>query len=540
MPCLNNKQTDLRADIASAFALVERGREDMHDYQDKIAVEFLKKNPFSALFVDLGLGKTIISLTLISDLLDSMSFNFALIVGPLRVVHQTWPNEIPIWRHTAPLSWAMIRDEEVQESVRKAGAVERKKILAEIGAEIHTKGLDPQLEADEIAVLHKSYYEAHKHRIEKARVVASRKAVRDFMGRTKATIHLINREQLEFLVKAWGRDWPYDVVIVDESSSLKDHKSGRFKALRSVRPYIKRMHQLTATPTAEGYMGLFAQMYLLDEGKRLGKNITTYRERYFSRGYDGFSWKLRPGADEEITEKIADICLTLRAPDYLKELKAPVFNPRYVTLSREHREMYADLERDFVMTTPEGAEIEAENAAALSNKLLQFASGSVYDADKKVHPIHNSKIDELHEIVEEANGEPLLVVYWYKTSLDRLQKAFPKAVVMDKEGKAVGKWNSGKIPMLLLHPASAGHGLNLQKGGHHMVFFDIPWSLELYLQTIGRLARQGQQNVVVLHHIICKGTIEEDVVVALREKRDVMELFYKYLKSIRRRLAEAA
>ena len=540
MPCLNNKQINLKADIASAFSLVERTRADMHSYQDEMAVNFLKKNPFSALFVDLGLGKTIISLTLIADLLDNMSFEYALIVGPLRVVHQTWPNEIPIWEHTAPLTWAMIRDEEVQESVRAAGAAERKKILAEIGAMIHEKGLDPVLEKAEIEVLHKSYYDAQKPRIEKARVVASRTAVRDFMRRTRATIHLINREQLEFLVKAWGRDWPYDVVIVDESSSLKDHNSGRFKALRSVRPYIKRLHQLTATPTAEGYMGLFAQMYLLDEGKRLGKNITTYRERYFTRGYDGFSWKLRPGAEEEITEKIADLCLTLRADDYLKDLKKPVFNPRYVKMSPQLREMYADLERDFVMTTPEGVEIEAENAAALSNKLLQFTSGAVYDADKQVHAIHDLKLDELDEIVEEANENPLLVVYWYKTSLARLVKKYPKAVVMDKEGKAVTKWNKGQIKMLLLHPASAGHGLNLQKGGHHMVFFDIPWSLELYLQTIGRLARQGQTNVVVLHHIICKGTIEEDVVSALRDKRDVMELFYKYLKAVRRRLAEPA
>lgn len=537
MPMLcSAERFDIDVYLKEKFSRVERTREDMHGYQDDIAVPFLKANPFSALFVDLGLGKTCISLTVVADLLNSISFERALVVGPLRVVHQTWPDEIPIWQHTAPLTWTLIRDEELQEAVREAGRIARAPVVAEARAEAIRRGLDPELDPISTRKVINEFVKLRRPEIERARIRAGREQIHKATLRNPATIHLINREQLEFLVEAWGKDWPYDVVIIDESSSLKDHNTGRFKALRRVRPFIKRLHELTATPAAEGYMGLFAQMYLLDEGKRLGKNITTYRERYFSRGYDGFSWKLRPGAEEEIAEKIADICLTLKREDYLKDLKDPVFNPRYVSLTAEEKKLYKSLERDYIMELEDGTEIEAESAATLSSKLLQLTSGSVYDENKQVHHIHDHKIDELHQIVEEACGEPLLVVYWFKTSLQRLKKAFPDAVVMDAQGKAVGPWNKRKIPMMLLHPQGAGHGLNLQHGGHHMVFFDIPWSLELYLQVIGRLDRQGQKSAVILHHIIVKGTIEEYVVDCLRQKRDVQELLFHHLKTMRRRL----
>lgn len=523
--------------LREKFALVERARADMHGYQDDIAVPFLRDNPFSALFVDLGLGKTVISLTVIADLLNSISFERALVVGPLRVVNQTWPTEIPMWEHTAPLTWTLIRDEELQEAVRVAGRVARAPIVAEAREEAVRRGFDPDLDPISTRGVINEFVKLRRDEIEKARRKVARVEIRKATMRNPATVHLINREQLEFLVAAWGKDWPYDVVIIDESSSLKDYRTRRFKALRRVRPMIKRLHELTATPAAEGYMGLFAQMYLLDGGKRLGNNITTYRERYFVRGYDGYSWKLRPGADEEIAAKIADICLTLKKEDYLKDLKEPVFNPRYVSLTADEARLYKSLERDFLMELPDGTEIEAESAATLSSKLLQLASGAVYDDQKRAHRIHDHKIDELRQIVEEACGEPLLVAYWFQPSLKRLKEAFPQAVVMDPKGKAVGPWNKRKIPMLLMHPQGAGHGLNLQHGGHHLVFFDIPWSLELYLQTIGRLDRQGQSHAVILHHIIVKRTIEEYVVECLRNKQDAQETLFRYLKAQRRRLA---
>lgn len=522
--------------LAERFAHVVRTRADMHAYQSDIAVPFLLQNPFSALFVDLGLGKTVISLTVIADLLNKIEFERALIIGPLRVVNRTWPDEIPQWEHTAPITWTLIRDDELQETVRRAGQVARAPIVTAAREEALRRGYDdPLLEAKEIREVINEFVKLNKEKIDRARLIAARKEIREATLRNPATVHLVNREQVEFLVAAWGKDWPYDVVIIDESSSLKDHRTKRFKALKRVRPMIKRMHQLTATPAAEGYMGLFAQMFLLDQGQRLGRSITNYRDNYFIRGYDGFSWKLRPGADAEIAAKISDICLTLKREDYLKDLKEPIFSPRYVSMSAEELEIYRTLEKEFVATLPDGTEIEAETAANLSSKLLQLASGAVYGENKRIIPVHDHKIDELRQIVEEAQGEPLLIAYWFQSSLARLKQAFPEAVVMDAAGKAITAWNKRKISMLLIHPQGAGHGLNLQHGGHHLVFFDIPWSLELYLQTIGRLDRQGQTDAVILHHIMVRDTVEDFVVECLRQKRDAQDALFRYLKQVRLR-----
>jgi hypothetical protein len=395
--------------------------------------------------------------------------------------------------------------------------------------------------------------ERNKARIAKARLIASRKAVREHFRKNQATVYIINREQVEFLVEAWGRHWPYDTVIVDESSSLKDHTTNRFKALRRVRPLIKRMHQLTATPAAETYMHLFSQIFLLDEGERFGRHITKFQTRYFTQNRYTFKWELRPGAEQEITAKIADICLVMKAEDYL-DLEKPVSLIDKVLLSQEQMDLYRAMERDFIVTLPNGAEVEAETAAALSQKLLQMASGVLYETvlepDDKggfkkrrvVHHLHDHKIDALETLVEELDGECLMVAYWHESSLARLKKAFPKAVVMDKEGKCVKDWNARKIPMLLVHPQSAGHGLNMQKGGRRIVFFDIPWSLELYIQLIGRLAGARQlaraldERVVFLHHLVAAGTADEEVVKCLGEKNDVQEVFFALIKRIRQRL----
>lgn len=503
--------------IRAKFVNVERSRDDMHDYQ-RAAVEFLKENPFSALFIDLGLGKTCISLTAIIDLLSNFEIERALVIAPLRVANETWPTEIALWSHTAALSYKHLRSDDVVKAVNAAGIVARK--------EAREKNLSEDVTKNYIA---------------DARRKQSRLAVRRQFEESDAVVHIIHREQVEFLVEAWGKDWPYDTVIIDESSSLKDHRTKRFKALARVRPLMVRMHQLTATPAAESYIHLFAQIYLLDLGSRFGKAFTKFTERYFTYNKWSMKYKLREGAEREIVDKISDICLTLKASDYL-DLQEPVAVMHEVVMSSDVESLYDTMEREFIVELPDGSEVEAETAAALSQKLLQMASGVLYETiqiDKgdgsfakarKVHRLHDLKIEKLKELEEQANGEPLLVAYHFESSLDRLKAAFPHAAVMDREGKCVAKWNKGQIPMLLVHPQSAGHGLNLQHGGHHIVFFDIPWSLELYLQLIGRLARQGQKLTVIVHHLITKGTLDALVVKALREKKDAQEVLFRLLK----------
>jgi len=556
--------------IRALFAECERCREDLHDYQDA-AVEFLKKNPFSALFVDLGLGKTISSLTLILDLIAEMESECALVIAPLRVANQTWPTEIGLWRHTACLSWAHIRDEVLVDAINAAGAYAREMVkkygledefvrnlvhktrLAEVKRKIKKQGYDLRKSRERIIAAFDKVKDTpvtvqeKKDCVSVARRLAARKAIREHKAANPACIYIINREQVEFLVDAWGDDWPYDTVVIDESSALKDHKTNRFKALAKVRRSgkIKRMHQLTATPAAETYLHLFAQIYLLDLGERLGKSYTEFTERFFKFNKYNFSYKLLPGAEEEIAELISDICMTMKAEDYL-DLQKPISVVHKLKLSDEQMALYRQLEKHSVVTLSDDIEIEAETAAELSNKLLQMSSGVLYEKrlevdpitdevvkTRVVHHIHDEKIDKLHQLVEEAAGGPILVSYYFKSSLERLTQAFPNAVVMDREGKAVKEWNAGRIPILLVHPQSAGHGLNLQRGGWRIVFFDLPWSLELYLQLIGRLARQGQKEIVIVNHLVVEGTLDEIVLECLLDKRDAQEALFALLKRLR-------
>lgn len=559
--------------IQALFAECERGREDLHDYQGA-AVDFMKKNPFSALFVDLGLGKTVSSLTLILDLVTHMEAECTLVIAPLRVANETWPTEIGLWRHTACLSWARIRDEVLVDAINAAGAYARDMVkkhgledefvrnlvhktrLAEVKRKIKKQGYDLRKSRERIIAAFDKVknnpvtVQEKKDCVSVARRLAARKAIREHKERNPACIYIINREQVEFLVDAWGEEWPYDTIIIDESSALKDHKTNRFKALAKVRRSgkIKRMHQLTATPAAETYLHLFAQIYLLDLGERLGKSYTEFTERFFKFNKYNFSHKLLPGAEEEIAELISDICMTMKAEDYL-DLQKPISVVHKVRLDDEQMAMYRKLERESVVTLPSGVEIEAETAAELSNKLLQMSSGVLYERilevdpitdevvkRRVVHDIHNHKIEKLQQLVEEAAGGPILVSYHFKSSLEKLTKAFPNAVVMDKEGKAVKEWNAGRIPILLVHPQSAGHGLNLQRGGWRIVFYDLPWSLELYLQLIGRLARQGQTEIVIVNHLVAEGTLDELVLECLLDKRDAQEALFTLLKRLREKL----
>lgn len=513
--------------VRARFADVELDESHLHDYQDDLAIPFMIENPFSALFIDMGLGKSISSLTviawLIQELFCELQGDKILVIGPMRVATQTWPDEIRKWRHTAWLNHCLIYVDDDDPQVKLAGR--------RAAGEARLNGMSA----------------AEARKVQGAAETAEKERQRKVRARAKQTIHIIPSNWVEWLVEFHGRNWPYRTVFIDESSGFKDHNSGRFKALAKVRReegLITRLHELTATPAAETYEHLFAQIYLMDKGERFGKGITKYRDKYFNYNKYSRKYKLREGAEEEILAKISDICLVMKAEDYL-DIEKPTIVERPVRLSEREMALYTQMQDDLIVTLPNGVEIEAETAAALSSRLLQMASGFLYETFlledentedfkkvKRTHPIHNHKIEMMKEIVEEAQGATILVGYHFKSSLDRLKKAFPQAVVMDREGKCVKAWNKGKIPMLLMHPQSGGHGLNLQDGGHHIVFFDLPWSLELYLQFIGRLARQGQKHPVVVQLLTAIGTLDQTVCQSLSTKEDAQEKLFRILKRL--------
>lgn len=526
--------------IRDKFVKFSRTEKDLHPYQFK-AKKFLIDNPFSALFIDCGMGKTAISLSAIMDLIGSFQSNHTLIIAPVRVANETWPTEISEWEHTAPLSYAHIRNEDLVEKINKAGELARKTILRQ--AKSYALAMGYSAKETEEYVKEIRSQNTTKMTVEVVRVNAARKAVRELHKSAHASIFIINREQVEFLVEAWGRDWPYDTVIIDESSAFKDHTTKRFNALKRVRKLIKRLHELTATPVAESYLHLFAQIYLLDMGERLGRNITAYKDRYFTQSRYTMQYTLREGAEEEITKKIADICLVMKAEDYLKQ-ERPTFVFDQVILNSQEQAIYDSMQKSFVAEMTDGTIVEAETAAAKSQKLQQIASGVLYQtilsldeygemkSNRVVHAIHNHKIEKLQDIIESAGSEPILVAYVIKSSLERLKKAFPDAVAMDKQGKCIPAWNSGKIKLLLFNPMSAAHGLNLQYGGRRLIFFDIPYSLELYYQAWKRLARQGQKLSVFVHHIVTKGSIDYDIAQCLSDKDATQEKFFALLKKL--------
>lgn len=517
--------------LQSMFANVVRGRDDLHGYQADICIPFLKENPFSGLFIDLGMGKTISALTVIADLLAEFAYDKVLVIGPPRVATNTWPTEIGLWQHTAWMNHVVIYVDDDDPRL----AVARRKAIAEARAE--------GLSAADAAKRGQKAETAEKERIRKQ------------LATSRATIHIVPSNWVEWLVEFYQRKWPYRAVFVDESSQFKDHTSGRFKALKNVRNtpgLIERLHIFTATPAAESLVHLFAQIYLIDRGERFGSHVSKFQNKYFTKNQWTRKWKLRDEDDREvILGKIADICLVMKAEDYL-DLAKPTIRQRYVTMNAREMALYETLQSEFVVTLDNGAEIEAETAANLGAKLLQMASGALYETveteveetgdikrSKRTHLIHDHKIQELQQIVDEAQGATFIVGYHFQSSLERLKKAFPQAVVMDREGKCVSKWNAGKIPMLLMHPQSGGHGLNLQAGGHNMVFFDLPWSLELYLQFIGRLARQGQKHPVLVQILTTRNTVDEGIFQALQNKEDAQEVFFKLLKRLIRKRRQA-
>ncbi len=431
-------------------------RDNLHDYQCYCAQRILDQ-PVTALFLDLGMGKTITSLTAVTDLLhDRFEVSKVLVIAPLKVAEDTWSRETEGWEHTKHL-----------------------RIAKMLGSE-----------AERLAALNSS-----------------------------ADIYVINRENVEWLVKRCGKRWPFDMVVIDELSSFKSPTAKRFRALRRVRPAIKRIVGLTGTPAPNGLIDLWAQIYLLDQGERLGKTVTGYRDRYFEPNRRNrnviYSWKPKPGAEAEIYAKISDICVSLRAEDWLK-VPDRIDNVITVKLPPEAKERYEVLERDLLLPLAD-ADVVANTAAVLTNKLLQLANGAVYDENGETREIHAAKLAALDDVIEAANGQPVLVFYAYKHDLARLSAHIPGAREL-KTSKDIKDWNEGRVPVMLAHPASAGHGLNLQAGGHVVVWFGLTWSLELYQQANARLHRQGQQHNVIVHHLVAEGTVDEDVMAALGNK----------------------
>lgn len=454
-----------------------------HDYQ-KYCIDYIKTHPVSALLLDMGLGKTVITLTALRDLMvDEMVVSKALVIAPLRVARDTWPAELKKWNHLS----------DIDISVIVGTAKERT-----------------------AALLH------------------------------PALIYVVNRENVKWLVEYYeknGLRWDFDCIVIDELSSFKNHQSQRFKWLRKVRPFVKRYIGLTGTPASNGLMDLWAEIGILDGGERLGKFIGRFRDAYFKPGSMNpvtgivYSYVPRPGAEEQIYSRISDITISMKALDYL-QMPECFFVDHEVVMSPQERGLYDRLEKDLVIPLEDG-DIDAANAAALSNKLLQMSNGAVYDENREVRHIHDRKLEMLEDLIEAANGQSVLVAYWFKHDrariLEHLKKAgYGAADVRDlKESRDIADWNAGEIPVALIHPASAGHGLNIQAGGHILVWFGLTWSLELYQQTNARLWRQGQGEVVTVHHIVCKDTVDEDVLAALKKKDVTQE---KLITAVKARL----
>ncbi len=506
-------------------------RSDLRGYQVDELIPFLRATPKSAAYVGMGLGKTGSILTLVSDLLFEEQIQKVLIIAPVRVAVQTWPTELSKWKHLLWLQHSLIRPDENAEEVKLAMRIAREAARDDI--------LFTPSEA-----------------ARRAQTAVYRKQ-RIRAAHSGAPIHIVNREFVEDLIahfigpmgtRSKKRIWPYDCIIVDESTSFADQSSARFKALKRVTHLTKRVHLLSGTPAPEGIQQLFPQCYLLDQGKRFGNNITFFRNNYMKQNIYTKKWEPQKNAVEEVSTKMSDIALVMKEEDYLP-LDEPVVVERPIVMTAEQLAAYKEFEETSVIEIAEGDFIEAVNSGVLSGKLLQYASGFVYQAKvdpelekivKVVKHVHDHKIEEMKELVKEVTS-PLLVAYWFKPSLDRLQKAFPKATTMDKEGRCVDAWNKGKIPMLFIHPQSAGHGLNMQLGpGHHLIFYDTPASLELYLQIIKRIARFGQKRIVRIIHLVTQGTLERLAVPNLRVKENNQEVIISYLRGIRARAKRKA
>lgn len=445
-----------------------------HPYQ-QYAIDFMETHEVAALLLDMGLGKTVTALTALNNMMfDSFTVRKPLIVGPLRVARDTWPNEVKKWDHLKHL-----------------------KVSVAVGTETERR-----------------------------------------MALTRqADIYVINRENVKWLVEDSGVSFDFDCLILDELSSFKNPTSQRSKALMKIRGKVKRVYGLTGTPASNGLMDLFSEYRILDKGERLGRFIGAYRTNYFRpdkmNGNVVYSYKPLPFAEEEIYKKIADITISMKSGDFL-QMPEKVVTEYTVKLNEKEKKEYEKLKKDLVLQM-DGEEITAANAATLCGKLSQMANGAIYTDDKKTLSFHERKLDALEDMIEAANGKPLLVAYWFQHDLERISKRLTeKKIVFEKldSQDSMERWNRGEIPVALIHPASAGHGLNLQEGGSTLVWFGLTFSLELYQQTNGRLWRQGQKDsTVVISHIVAEGTVDEYILQVLRRKDVTQEELIAAMKA---------
>ena len=429
-----------------------------HDYQ-QFATDYILSHPATCLMLDMGLGKTVITLTALWELLlDRFDVSRVLIVAPKRVAEDTWPRELTKWRHLSGLTYSLV-----------LGSKEKREAALQ----------------------------------------------------QNAFLYITNRENLCWLVE--NHKWDFDMVVLDELSSFKSNQAQRFKAMKKVRPLVKRIVGLTGTPAPNSLMDLWAEFYLMDMGQRLGRFITGYRNRYFIPDKRNreiiYSYKPREGAEDAIYRQISDICISMKAADHIK-MPDRIDNVLEVAMSSKEQKIYDAFKKDMVVAVKD-KELDAVNAAALSGKLLQMANGAIYNADRQMRVIHDRKLEMLSDLIEQANGQNVLVVYWYQHDHERIREYLsslgyePRDMKTDQD---IADWNAGKIQVGLISPASAGHGLNIQKGGHIMIWFSLVWSLEMYQQTNARLWRQGQKEVVTIHHILTRDTVDGDVLDALKHK----------------------
>ncbi|HEM5253155.1 TPA: DEAD/DEAH box helicase [Streptococcus suis] len=434
----------------------------LHNYQ-VVAKDFIIGHPYAAVILDMGMGKTATTLSAVNELMfDRFEVTKVLVIAPLRVANTVWSDEIEQWAELRHLRYSKI-----------VGTPKQRKVAL-------------QKDAD---------------------------------------IYIVNRENLPWLVEQCSPYFKWDMVVIDELSSFKSWQSKRFKAFMAMRPYMKRIVGLTGTPSSNGLMDLFAEFKVIDGGERLGRFIGEFRSRYFEEGRRNgnivYEYIPMDYAECQIQDKISDITISMKALDYL-DMPELISTKKLVRMSEKEKEKYSQFKKEYVLSELDGLEVTAANAASLTNKLVQLSNGAVYSDDHTVVPLHEQKLDALEDILESANGEPVLVAYWFKHDLSRiigrLEKLKVKSRVLKTE-EDIREWNKGNVPVGLLHPAGAGHGLNLQKGGHHLVWFGLTWSLELYQQTNARLWRQGQEaETVVIQHIVTEGTIDEEILKALENK----------------------
>lgn len=553
-----------------------------HEYQWD-GLSHLHLNPYCGLYYDAGLGKTGIGLTYLKQRLLNNTSKRALVIAPIRVAIQTWPNELNEWDHLIGTDYQLIRAEDSDpvikawradcyQRARKGGLTPSevdtylgllRRYLEKQWEEYWTAGLSPVFpqpqnmeDFDRMAALYarlavtEGLPPAEADRAAGTLTTGFKDLVRRSQARMDKPMHFINREALPWLVdflREENAGMPYSDAIYDEASDLGDHNTERFKAMKALRPKLASFVQMTATPAAEGYGKLFSQVALMDKGERFGLGITAWREQHFTYQAKTFSYKLRKGHDKIISSQIADICLVAKGEDHL-----PAVATGWADLTRKIElgpELRA-LEQEFIETRilrlsdtfdatgiPDDF-IDADNPASLSQKLLQFCSGAVYDNTKTARLIHDHKIEELRQLIDELHGEPIMLVYWWQSSLARLKKAFPKMVVMDTKGSQQEAWNKGKIGLLALHPQGSEFGLNLQKGpGHDIAIFDIFWSYEKWYQIHKRLARQGQTRPVRSWPLVVKGSADEIAVKRLQSKEDAQNALFRYIRDMRAKIA---